>query len=227
MRSPEGTSQTEHVFQQLRADLLTCRIAPGERLKTADLCVRLDVSLGAVREALSRLVADGLVMNAPQRGFRAMPISPAHLVDLTGARIDIEMLCLHRSLQHGDLRWESGVLAAVHELNHTAHHPRGETRMVSDDWSAAHARFHEALVAACDSPILLQIRRQLYDQSERYRRLSLPLAETDRDLVREHSALAAAAVARDVSRTDALIADHLHVTTRILLDALAQNPART
>jgi len=216
------TSLTEHAFRQLRADLLACRIAPGERLKIAHLCLRLGVSLGAVREALSRLVAEGLVENTPQRGFRALPISPAHLVDLTQTRIGIESLCLQRSLQHGDLRWESSVLAAVHELNHTAQFAPGETHVASDVWCTVHARFHHTLVAACNSPMLMQIRGQLYDQSERYRRLSVPLAETDRDLCSEHNALAQAVVARDAARAQALIADHLNATAQILLDALAQ-----
>jgi len=221
MRAVETTaaSLTEHAFQQLRADLLSCRIAPGERMKIAELCLRLGVSLGAVREALSRLVADGLVVNEPQRGFRAMPISPSHLLDLTSARIDIETLCLQRSLAQGDLRWESTLLAALHELNHTAQFQHGETQMVSDAWGAAHERFHAALVSACDNAILLQIRRQLYDQSERYRRLSVPLAETDRDLAAEHSALATAALARDAAQIQQRIAQHLNTTTQILLGA--------
>ena len=57
----------------MRADLLACRIPPGSRLKIQDLCDRFSVSLGAIREALSRLTSDGLVVSEPQRGFRAAP----------------------------------------------------------------------------------------------------------------------------------------------------------
>jgi len=58
----------------------------------------------------------------------------------------------------------------------------------------------------------------LYSQSERYRRLSFPLAAAKRDLNREHGAIKDAALARDAERAVALMSEHLELTTRILLD---------
>jgi DNA-binding GntR family transcriptional regulator len=73
----------------------------------------------------------------------------------------------------------------------------------------------------------MQIRRQLYAQSERYRRLSLPLAETDRDLVHEHRAMLDAVLARDADLAVALMAGHLRQTTQILLSAIALGSLNT
>jgi DNA-binding GntR family transcriptional regulator len=220
-------SLTEKVYRDLRASLLACRIAPGERLKIADLCEQLDVSLGAVREALSRLSSEGLVVTEPQRGFRAAPISREELQDLTQVRIEIESLCLRRALEVGDLSWESTAVAAFHTLAHTPKSGGDDPLMLSDIWSERHAHFHESLVSSCDSPTLMQIRRQLYAQSERYRRLSLPLAETDRDLVHEHRAMLDAVLARDADLAVALMAGHLRQTTQILLSAIALGSLNT
>jgi hypothetical protein len=89
-------SMTQDVYERLRADILACRITPGSKLRINELCLSLGgVSLGAVREALSRLVADELVMSEPQRGFTVSPVSARDLEDLTAARIEVEGWCLH------------------------------------------------------------------------------------------------------------------------------------
>lgn len=77
-----SASLTERAYQRLRDDLLTCRLAPGDRLSIKELSAELGVSLGAVREALSRLTSEGFVTAQPQRGFRAAPITVEDLIDL-------------------------------------------------------------------------------------------------------------------------------------------------
>ena len=84
---------------QLRADIVTCRISPGEKLNISTISKRFDVSLAAVREALSRLMAAGLVVAEDQRGFRASPLSIPDLMDLTQTRIEIESLALRRAMR--------------------------------------------------------------------------------------------------------------------------------
>src|SRR5258708_4917703 len=56
-------SQTEDVYGQLRAALLSGRYLPDQKLKISELCGDVRGSLGAVREALSRLLAEGLVVS--------------------------------------------------------------------------------------------------------------------------------------------------------------------
>ncbi len=213
-----GSSLTQDAYERLRADLLACRLRPGARLKINELCQALSVSLGAVREALARLTSEELVVAAPQRGFRVAPISADELRDLTAVRAQIEGLCLERALAVGDVGWESQLVAAFHRLSRTAEREPEDPERMGEAWSAAHAAYHEALVAACDSPWLLRLRAILYAQSERYRRLSVPLAEVARDLGREHQDLMEAALARDAARTKTLMAQHIELTTRVLLE---------
>ncbi|HYS86404.1 MAG TPA: GntR family transcriptional regulator, partial [Bradyrhizobium sp.] len=93
---------TSAVLERLRADILSTKLVPGQKLHIAGLAKQFSVSLTAVREALSRLVADGLVQASDQRGFRVSPVSPADLEDVTRTRIDIEGLALRRSIERGD-----------------------------------------------------------------------------------------------------------------------------
>ena len=210
---------TQGAYEALRADLLACRILPGSRLKIQDLCTRFSVSLGAIREALSRLTSEGLVHAEPQRGFRAAPISLADLRDLTMVRIEIERLCLKRSIMNGTVEWEARLVAAFHRLSRTPERAAADPKRSDDEWADAHAAFHAALVEGADSLWLLRLHAQLYAQSERYRRLSIPLARNERNVGREHQAILDAALARDTGRALSLLTQHLSLTTKILLDA--------
>ena len=218
---------TENAYQRLRSDLLSCRLPPGQRVKINDLCQQLEVSPGAVREALSRLTSEGFVTAEPQRGFRVAPISEQDLIDLTEARIEVELLCLRRAISFGDLAWEARVVSAGHQVSRTPQRDASDVERLSEDWSMAHRAFHEALVSACDNQTLLQVRQKLYDQSERYRRLSVPLAESDRDLEGEHREMQEAVLARDFKRAAKALRGHLGETTRILLKAGQTEPAES
>jgi len=214
----DSSSLTQDAYERLRADLLACRLRPGTRLKIGALCQTLSVSLSAVREALSRLTSEGLVVAEPQRGFRVAPISADELRDLTGVRAQIEGMCLERAIAVGDVAWESRLVAAFHRLSRTPEREPGDPQRMNEEWSAAHTAYHEALVGACDSPWLLRLRGLLYAQSERYRRLSVPLAEVARDLIREHRDIMEAALARDAPGARALLKEHIELTTRVLLE---------
>ena len=218
---------TQGAYEQLRADLLSCRIQPGAKLKIQDLCTRLAVSLGAIREALSRLTSEGLVVAEPQRGFRAAPISPEDLRDLTMVRIEVDTLCLRQAVERGDVDWEARLVAAFHRLSRTRAHNPSDPGSTSDDWAEAHAAFHLALVAGCNSPWLLRLHSQLYDQSERYRRLSVSVAPRKRDIGDEHQKLLDAVLSRNADKAVELLSKHLKVTTDILLSAaLGEAPAK-
>lgn len=215
-------SRTHAVYHQVRNDVIAGRLQPGERLKISDLGEALDVSLGAVREALSRLTSEGLVLAEPQRGFRVAPISIADLRDLTMVRVEIEGLCLRRAIARGDVAWESGVVAAFHCLSRTPERADGDASGLSEDWLTAHAAFHRALVGACDSPWLLRLQEMLYAQSERYRCLSLSGSESGRDLGMEHRDIVDAVLDRAADVAVMLLTAHFEKTSSILESKVSQ-----
>ncbi len=213
----KSTTLSEEVCRDIRLDILECRLLPGAKLRISDLCDRFDVSLGAVREALARLTADGLVRSEAQRGFFVSPVSREELVDVTRVRVDIESLCLRSAMKVGDVAWESGIVAAYYRLSRVDERDPRDKIHLNKTWASLHAEFHEALVAACDSEWLLRIRTMLFEKSERYRKLSVPVRSGDRDVNREHEALMDAVIARDAERACSEIAIHLQRTAEIIL----------
>jgi DNA-binding GntR family transcriptional regulator len=219
-RKPAATLANA-AYDKLQADLLSCRLFPGEPIKINEISALLGTTPIAVREALSKLSSEGLVTAEPQKGFRAASISAEALHDLTRVRIEIECICLKSAIANGDVDWETGIVASLHRLLRTPMQEADDPQRISDAWADVHAQYHEALVNGCDSPLLLGIRTMLYAQSERYRRLSAPLAEIERDSNREHREMADAVISRDAAKALALMINHLQTTTDILLgDAL-------
>ncbi len=210
-------SRTAKSFDALRDGIVEARYAPGEKLRIDHVSRELGVSSSAVREALSRLTAEGLVIAEPQRGFLVAPISRRDLVDLTEARTEVEGLCLARSIENGDLDWEGRVLSAHHKLRSLGNAYEDIGTPQARQWHRLHEDFHDELASACPNLWWLRLRRQLYTQSERYRRLSGPADETGRDIVGEHARITDAALARDANSAVRHMKDHLGKTTKILL----------
>ncbi len=215
-----GLTQTEIAYSVLRREIMSCKVMPGTKLRINELAPRLGVSVSAVREALSRLSMEELVVATAQKGFSVSSLSAGEIKDITRTRISIETLSLIDSLRNGNVEWESRVIAAFHTLSRTPYgHPEAN-EAANEQWSRAHAAFHAALVSACTSRSLLKIRASLYDQSERYRQLSGLMPRRDnRDVEAEHKGLMEAAFARDEALISRLIDDHLSRTMNLIVKA--------
>ena len=208
-------SLTSAVLAQLRAEILSCRLKPGEKLLIAGLARRFGVSLSAVREALSRLAAEDLVQAEDQRGFRVSPVSIGRLRDITNARIDIEAVAIRRAIEFGSADWLASVRAAHRELEATPLPRPGDSGARFEAWRGLHRRFHFALVSACASPWLLRFRDTLYEQSERYRFLAHGVRP--RAVEAEHATIAHAVLDRDVAAAVRAIGEHLTLTAEIIV----------
>jgi DNA-binding GntR family transcriptional regulator len=208
-------SRTTETYEELKRELLDGVHTPGSKLLIDQLAHRFGVSLGAVREALSRLTSDRLVVAEPQRGFSVAPISAADLIDLTQVRIDIEMRCLRSSIMRGNLEWEGRLLDTWHQLSRTPAHV--EPDRINPDWTRLHSRFHDDLIAACDSVWWLRLRDQLFLQAERYRRMLLPYTRVERRVDEEHREILELTLARETERACEALATHLQRTADILL----------
>ncbi|MNH27238.1 HTH-type transcriptional repressor CsiR [compost metagenome] len=146
-------------------------------------------------------------------------MSAAELQDITRVRIEIEALCISRSLELGDIEWEAAVVGAYHRLQHTPDGVDQASSLPVQTWTNAHTHFHDCIVAACDSPWLLKLRDQLHVQSERYRLIAASMIRHDeRSLAMEHQAILEAVTARDATRTIALIREHFSDTAQGLLE---------
>jgi len=206
----------ERTHAQLREDILSGRLAPGEKLLIEHLKDRYEVGAGTLREALSRLVSEAMVSAAGQRGFTVAPITLEDLLDLTNVRVQVETEALRTSIRNGDEDWRRRLRVAYEALSSLEQPLLPEHAL---RWEAANAGFHEALLAACDSAWTRRLVGQLTQHGERYRRYAIGL-HSDRDVHAEHALIFDSAMAGHDARAALALEAHIRATPELIAQTI-------
>lgn len=218
----EPRTVSEAIYRKLRSDIIWGILAPGAPLRSDELRRNYDVGISPLREALSRLASERLVISSGQRGFRVSPIGDAAVVDITQTRLVIECAALERSIAEGDVAWEARVVATHHALSRVPF-PTSQGAE-AEVWTRRHKAFHMALLSACQSEWQIHLADLLFDQAERFRILravKTAAAGKRRDPAKEHQEIVDAVLDRDVERSVAALRSHYRVTMEMALEALA------
>jgi DNA-binding GntR family transcriptional regulator len=214
-----STTVASSVYDQIRLDILTGSLRPGEKLRSEFLRGRYNAGISPVREALNRLATERLVCREDQRGFHVAGVSKAGLIELIKTRCWLEEIALRESIEQGDDAWEEQIVVAFHRLSRTPRSSQQATYAFNAKWEGLHRHFHNALIASCDSQWLLGFCGQLVDQADRYRQLAAAVSYPKRNERDEHQALMEAALDRNADRAVALQCAHIGKTADIVLDA--------
>jgi DNA-binding GntR family transcriptional regulator len=217
------SSRNEFAYLALRHSLLNGTFALGERLRLPDLCSEYGVSLTVLREGLVRLTAQGLIKFEANKGYWVPSYTADDITDLVFVRTSVECLTLRVSIERGGVDWSTEVVAAQHRLALTPRVSMIDHPEENEQWYHVHRLFHEALASASGSPRLEAYRRQLFDEAELMRQLSVTLSGIKRDVQEEHAAIADAAMRRDADAACELMVRHLEITASNALSALARD----
>jgi DNA-binding GntR family transcriptional regulator len=200
-------SAGESAYKRIRTDIITGHLAPGRKLRLDALRRDYGASISTLRETLNRLVSEKLVVAEGQRGFEVVPISAANLREIAALRQLLECHALRQSFAQGDLEWEARVIAAHHKL------AQMETRMASGDrsdtdlWKRYDWQFHQALVSACGSQVLMHAHAAIFERYLRYQMIALSYRGAI--AAAEHLAMKEAALRRDADEGCALLERHI------------------
>lgn len=212
----EASTLVELAITKLRQDILTGVFAPGSKLRVEELRSSYEIGASPLREALSRLVSNGLVTAQGQKGFRVASVSIADIRDITDTRKLLEHAALEDSLKNGGADWESDVSFAYQRLDREHQAVQSTSGASVEAWEHANESFHDTLVSACKSKWLLNFRQVIYDQAARYRRLVMLDDEQERGAHAEHCQMMEAAVARDVEKSCLLADAHAERTYNLM-----------
>ncbi len=151
----------QHVYEQLKRDIITCRIDPGTPLSESEISTQLKVSKTPVREALTSLVQDGLVEYLPNRGFMVTNISIKDIQEIFEARVILEKALLQliiRNIQEADI----GELQALSELK-----TGGNGSLTIQEYLDANQAFHLKLASISRNERLYNYYANLLSQYQR------------------------------------------------------------
>ncbi len=210
---------SEQAFQVLRQDVLSGIHSPESKLKVDALQTRYGFSSSPLREALNRLVQEGLVKSDERRGFRVTPISPDDIADITKMRLMLDVAALRESILFGDDNWEAHIVASFHRLEKIESRLSQGPVVLDADWSQRHRDFHFALIAACPSERQRAWSMSLFDQAERYRHFAARNRTVSKKKGEEHRTLMKAVLRRDVDTATVLLAEHISSTQTNVLAA--------
>jgi DNA-binding GntR family transcriptional regulator len=178
-------SVREQITDRLRDDILSGRLAEGERLNEAKLAERFGVSRGPIREVLAQLTHEGLLEAKPNCGVRVAPSDSEAVRELVvPIRRVIETFALKhffQDIQERDfVAWE-GILYHLK----SACERKDQAAIIQYDLS-----FHRSLLLRAGVPALLTIWRTIVARIRRYfRHTTARYAENFLEIYEEHRRL--------------------------------------
>jgi DNA-binding GntR family transcriptional regulator len=215
----------ESGYRQIRADIIFGRLAPGQKLKLENLRGAYGTSVSTLREILNRLTSEGLVVAEGQRGFEVAGVSVADLREIAALRLLLEEHALEQSFEQGDVEWEAQLVSAHYKLARMEKVMATGDTSQAEDWKRYDWEFHQALIAACGSRLLMETHSAVFDKYLRYQMVALSyrggVAEE------EHKQLLEAALQRDSKTAKTILQRHIeggveHALGKGLLSAPAR-----
>ena len=203
------------VYEQLRADLISCALAPGTEIREAELAARFDMSKSPVRDALMRLEREGLVITLPRQGYRVAPVSLTDVLDMFQLRAALERACVERIVTYASQE-------QLDELNAFRHF---DASAWDGGFIAYNRAFHRRLAQLGANTRMRDQLIDLIDLMERAVFMSLNNVKKGdpQPLVDEHGDIIDALQARALKRAQRLVEQHIVAAGKRVSNAISRS----
>ena len=213
LAAPVAAQTQRPIYGLLRHEIVTLRLRPGARLSENDLAARFGTSRAPVREALIRLVEDGLIEVRPQRGSFVSRISLRAMERARFVREALEVAIIRRAA-------EQGISGPAHARLEQAIAGQLDARNDPERFTERDDAFHRGLAEAASLGSVWDVIEREKAQFDRVRYLSLPANTPIDALVRQHRAILSAASGRRPVAAERAVRAHMREVLRIA-DGLA------
>ncbi|MCL6445856.1 MAG: GntR family transcriptional regulator [Alicyclobacillus sp.] len=196
----------------LRRRIIDGTYEAGHRLFEKDLAAEFRVSRTPVRDALRRLVGEGLVEIIPRKGVVVTGMSPNEVLEVFDLRLVLEPLAVQRATRRltpdivADLE---GILDKMRQARESGN---------EDELSDLHVRFHMTMYQAASSPRLLDMLATLVDSIQRFSRDTYRVSSRYEEAMTEHAQILEAVRNGDEARAVQLTREHILAARRAYFD---------
>jgi DNA-binding GntR family transcriptional regulator len=204
------------IYSALEDAIESGALAPGAVLKQELIAARFGVSRQPVRQALNRLLGNGLLVRRPDRSLAVPILSEREAMELSELRAILEVAALEQSIP----ALAPSALRTAERLNRDLFAEYDPARILELD-----QQFHLALYSGCTNTRLLRDLGALRREARRSCLHQRPGARERTDFFEEHAALIAACARRDLAAATAHLRRHLTETAARLLSRPAEDPA--
>lgn len=206
------------LYDHLRGRILNGVLGVGQVLRQEELAQQFNVSRVPLREALSRLEADGLIEARPRRGFAVSALDPQEIVEVFELRAVVEE---HAAAVAAQKRTREDV-AAVEALLEEMERLDSKSARYHERWAMLNYEFHSRMIASSKRRRLARIVGNLRGAVEPYVRMELKMTGDVVEAGREHREILEAFRAGDSRGLAELSRAHVEGTARRLLKGLRQ-----
>src|SRR6476661_6831977 len=197
------TALPDRLYAVMKHRILTCTMAPGERIVEKDVCAEMAVSRTPLREAINRLALEGLVVLTPFRGYAVAPLTVRAFQELCEVRRIVERDAAALAAQRATPE-QIVSLRAESELTYTPGQPE-----TYGAYLRANSRFHRTLVRCTGNSLLESMVTSALDRHQRPLYLGLDVGMDAEAATSEHRDMVRAIQKRDANRAGALMATHV------------------
>lgn len=215
-RGVASATRASAAYEQLRSDIVHGELEPDSKLRVEAMSSRYGVGASSIREALSRLSSEGLVVRTDLRGFSVAPLNWDELPILTRNRVQIEGIALRESIENRNQEMEDQLVLLVHRLSRTPRSLSTDHFVTNPAWESLHLEFHRALLSRCPSRWLRTFCDNLADEAYRFRQLAAGKTFTSRNEHAEHVAIFEATIEGRADDAVRLLAEHFTRTATVV-----------
>lgn len=205
----------EQVVSAIRDAILDFKLKPGDRLVEREIIDAMSVSRATVREAISVLASEGLVTMVPQKGARVTQPTLEDAEDLYEVRAALESLVVRRFIDRASDPEFDRLVETVDGMAEQL--DRDETIL---DFLKAKDAFYDVLIDGARSGSLTQLLGSIQARVRLLRVTSLATDDRLPRVVQEMRDIVDAICARNPDRAARLMAEHIHMASRLALRTL-------
>ena len=216
-----ATSLPELVYRKLRSGILDGSLRPGIPLRQEEIARQFKVSRVPVREAMSRLETDGLLVLRPRRGYAVTQLDQEEIVEIFELRMVIEEhagAVAARARTRQDISDVEQLVLRMERLAQTS-------KDYGSQWSQLNREFHARIIGSSHRKRLTATAETLRDAVEAYVRMEMRLTGSVDDALREHREIFQAFKTGDADALSRLSRQHVESTARRLMDGLRRKGA--
>lgn len=201
--SRSAATSVERAYQALRAMAVRFQFKPGERLNEVEIARRLDMSRAPLREAMNRLVTEGLLTVVPNQGFSCRKLSASEIASLYEVRADLEAAGVRAAAlraARAELKELDGFWRQV---------AAAQGRMPIETLVERDEEFHLRLAALSGNRERVRMLENINARIHFVRRINLETPERRKESFAEHAAVMARLLKGDGDGAAELLRSHL------------------
>lgn len=207
---------SDQAYEAMKMAIMTCELKPGEQIPQNDLMEQYGTSATPIREALMRLVQEGLVETIPRFGYIVSHVTLSDIHEIYELRLALESAAAR-------LAATKATEAQLHEISENAHftYVFGDRKSYFD-FLNQNTEFHLLVAHISANGRLARQISNVLDELMRVFHLGLDLRDSAEEMRDEHIALAAALSARDGNKAQEVVTAQINTSLERVMQALTQ-----